>query len=796
MKLGRRRGWTALVLLGCVLVMGWLGSEDDGFPPPYRFTSRISDYYDQIASGFLDGHLYLKINPDVGHPDASFYRGHYYLYYGVVPAVVAFLPYRWLTGCDLSTHLAIFLFTAAGFLLAAATFRAERRRQHLPRAPLFEFGAIVLLAFGTATPMLLTRGIFYEVPVAAGYACAMAWIFVLHRAWFGPSDPARSLAAAGLMIGLAVGCRPNYVLGVPILAIAAWGIARQRAVRPRDALGAALLPAALVGAGLAAYNFERFGNIFEFGFNYGQNQFFANHHRLLNLGFLWQNLKWYYLTPPWLTPFFPYVRPEAATFAPAGYGNAEAIHGQFAFAVLAIFAVLSVIAPRARPLRPLAGFAAWPAALGLACLAFVTLLTIRGNRYVVDFQAPLAAAVVLATAGIPATLARRGARIWSAGFAALAVAVAGFNLLAGLQQFEEFGNSHPRTWEALARLGDRPAGWAERLGWLRYGPIELQVVFPPAPTPGIRPLLVLGSPERDDGLYVAQLDNGQIELVVEHHGYGGLSTRPLTVIPGRAYDLTVRMGAFYPPLTDAYFNTFDPTAARLRKTLVEIQWDREVVLQGLMPSYDDAPGSLEFGRNDITFNGNETRFDGRIVSWRRLAPEGPPPPPVAPTGCWRLRLTLPPPKGAGYPVLAWGVTGAGNLLYLSAGDNGRFRLGFDQWGGGGALSPDLEGRTGAEHLLEVYAGPPASRHAWPAGARIPPGRLAASSRVLRVWLDGRPAWTTPVQCNLESFGATQIGSNPQGFSTALGLYGGIIREEPYTLDEAANFVRINLAPPP
>jgi hypothetical protein len=176
--------------------MGWLGNDSQkpilgyaGDPPP-------TDYYNKLVDGMLSGHLYMNVqpDPDLLSPDpevrrraptlldAGFYRGHYYLYYGITPAVLAFLPYTWATARHLSPNSVTWLFSAAGFLYSLMTLRMFLRERRLQLPPSLDIMLVLLLAFATGTPALIVRSEFYEVPVAAGYACAMGACYHLCRA--------------------------------------------------------------------------------------------------------------------------------------------------------------------------------------------------------------------------------------------------------------------------------------------------------------------------------------------------------------------------------------------------------------------------------------------------------------------------------------------------------------------------------------------------------------------------------------------------------------------------------------
>jgi hypothetical protein len=91
---------------------------------PFDWEHDSNQYYDLLARGLLHGHLYLPVEPrpellalkDPWDPrqnrqyalfDAVLYKGRYYLYHGVAPAVVYFAPWRLLTRHDLPGNFAV-----------------------------------------------------------------------------------------------------------------------------------------------------------------------------------------------------------------------------------------------------------------------------------------------------------------------------------------------------------------------------------------------------------------------------------------------------------------------------------------------------------------------------------------------------------------------------------------------------------------------------------------------------------------------------------------------------------------
>ena len=253
----------------------WVGG------PASNWRGQTSEYYPLLTDAFLAGQTSLLVQPssemlalpDPYDPvanarlrlhDASLYHGKYYLYFGPTPAIVLFLPYKLLTGSHLPTRIAVALFCAGGFACSCALFflLAKREKWDCPRW----LGSAAVLSLGTApgVAFLLTRPSFYEVAIGAGYCFVMAG-FLLTAYSLGQDSPrTASLVGAGLCFGLAAGCRPNFaLLAILMVVVVAWRI-RSHKTQALAFVG----PVVLCGVLLAAYNYARFQNPFEFGTKY------------------------------------------------------------------------------------------------------------------------------------------------------------------------------------------------------------------------------------------------------------------------------------------------------------------------------------------------------------------------------------------------------------------------------------------------------------------------------------------------------------------------------------------------
>lgn len=203
------------------------------------------------------------------HWDHAFYNGTYYMYFGVVPVLLLFLPYRILTGTALTTFHATQVFAAlivAGMfalfhLLSKLFFKKLHYSAYLALSVSF---SVMSVWYSSAEPAL------YCTAITAAIALEVWSLFFFVKAVWGEQRENRQLvyAAIGALLGaLVFGCRPPIALAnilvIPMLAV----FIRQHKFTAVlfGKLVLAALSYAVVAAALMLYNYARFDNPFEFG---------------------------------------------------------------------------------------------------------------------------------------------------------------------------------------------------------------------------------------------------------------------------------------------------------------------------------------------------------------------------------------------------------------------------------------------------------------------------------------------------------------------------------------------------
>ena len=308
--------------------------------------------YAYLADAFLSGHLYLDLevpeymlemdNPydaaerarlaiESGEPsywDYAFYDGKYYCYFGALPAVILFVPYKVLTGMDLPTYWAVAI-SAVLLCLAAAMLIRLFLQVFFPRSSLGFYLLIFMMfvmGFGITTQVFYP--LFYSLPplwslfvLSLGFSC---WLLAKQK-----NLNKVLLALGAFFVSLTLFCRPQMFIYI-FLAIGLFEeeLFRERLFFSRKGMGntfAIVLPCVLVGCVAMAYNAARFGSFFDFGASYNLTGFDMTAKPVsLTLDKAWYAIVFYVCTPIIIGVKFPYI--TATNWQPM---PVEPFHGGF-----------------------------------------------------------------------------------------------------------------------------------------------------------------------------------------------------------------------------------------------------------------------------------------------------------------------------------------------------------------------------------------------------------------------------------------------------------------------------------
>lgn len=243
-------------------------------------------WYNLLVDGFLKRQLHFPVkvapellnlpdpyNPDANAPyrlhDMAYYKGKYYLYYGVTAAVLLYLPVRVLTGIQLPDSLVIISFMFGGLLFAVAVLYHVRNKffQQIPE--LLMLISVGVLAFSNVAPFILKRSLMYEIASSCGYFFLMGGMYFLLKSITSKEKIIRFLVLGSLFLGLSIGGRPHFIFASVAFVIVYWKLIKDGVTYSQLKLFLSmLLPFSILVVLYALYNYLRFENPFEFGLRY------------------------------------------------------------------------------------------------------------------------------------------------------------------------------------------------------------------------------------------------------------------------------------------------------------------------------------------------------------------------------------------------------------------------------------------------------------------------------------------------------------------------------------------------
>ncbi|MCL1972633.1 MAG: hypothetical protein FWG57_06565 [Endomicrobia bacterium] len=234
--------------------------------------------------------------------DLSFYKGKYYIYFGVVPALTVYLPFMLLTNSFITDALVVLLFALLSFYLSVFIFFGIYRKFVEKKDFLFEVMAVMAIGLCSSFAFLISFPRVYEVAIImAVFFCLLSFLFIYLHA---RKKKNIFLFLAGLFIGLACGCRPFYALAVPLQFFIIFDLKTMRQSWKGYVFYA--VPVAVCAAGLMLYNYARFDSVFEFGTKY-QLTIYDMFHWKPSLSNMWNSLRNFLFLSPEYKNSFPYI---------------------------------------------------------------------------------------------------------------------------------------------------------------------------------------------------------------------------------------------------------------------------------------------------------------------------------------------------------------------------------------------------------------------------------------------------------------------------------------------------------
>lgn len=210
--------------------------------------------------------------------DYAYFGGKIYVYFGVVPVILMYLPYYLITLTDLP-HLYPYLIFLIGLIAGAFLLTDVLIRTYCRKIPLKLYYLLqITFMLGIGTLIFAKRVCIYNMAIMAG-VCFTVWGLYLWLSYCIKAEKHRiwKLAAGSLCMALVAGCRPQLLLA-SFLALSIFAEPFRDLfcdIRKKQHIGrhisfmlAFCIPYIVVAAFLMWYNAARFGSPFDFGAAY------------------------------------------------------------------------------------------------------------------------------------------------------------------------------------------------------------------------------------------------------------------------------------------------------------------------------------------------------------------------------------------------------------------------------------------------------------------------------------------------------------------------------------------------
>ena len=345
-----------------------------------------------------------RLAKETGEPylwDNVYYQGHYYVYFGIVPVVLFYLPYYLICHEALPNVIPI-LFCWSVICVAFARLFGIILKKWFPNFPYILYLLIMaVFPFCIGSIAVVHRPTIYEVPISMGMMFAVLGLDLwLESVQNGEIVSIPKMAAGSFCVALVAGCRPTiFVVFLFSFIIFGEFVHKKKGeiLTYRKAIAAFCLPFIVVAVGLMYYNWIRFGSVFDFGANYNltNNDMTKRgfHVGRIGLGlfeFLWKPLT--------LSVRFPFVKIQNVESSYMGKMICSSnIGGIFALCPLFLVCVTIVLCrKRFKQYRQPYRLAALAAVLAVLIIALTVNMAGIYPRYKADFGFLIGIASVLA----------------------------------------------------------------------------------------------------------------------------------------------------------------------------------------------------------------------------------------------------------------------------------------------------------------------------------------------------------------------------------------------------------------
>ena len=276
----RQKDILSIILILFVFIITWI-----------NITSPIADgLYGKYVDSIMNGKIHLSETPSeelqkLENPydntqrgdieylwDTAYYNDTYYVYFGILPALILFIPIK-LLGSTLPVFLGVLLFSIG---ISINLFNIVKHIYKKWFSNL-DFSFLVLAVIGILSGSLIfwinRRPSTYEIVLSAGIYFVTLGFWQMFKAIEDDEIKYKYLCLSATSYALAVACRPNLLLVslcyIPIIIkVLKENIKNKNTKNTVKTILLIGIPYVIIGILLMIFNYIRFDNPFEFGTSY------------------------------------------------------------------------------------------------------------------------------------------------------------------------------------------------------------------------------------------------------------------------------------------------------------------------------------------------------------------------------------------------------------------------------------------------------------------------------------------------------------------------------------------------
>ncbi len=267
--------------------------------------------------------------------DIAYYKEKFYVYYGVLPVITAYIPYYLVKGNHLQNHHLSFVISIL-VVISIIYFLYQVIKRYFKNISVGHFLLISMLFINSCGLLeLIKYHDLYCVPFLYSFLLTMIGLGLWISAFNKEKNQQNKikLFSGSLLLALNSCCRPQFLLASFFIFPLFYSyFFEQRKLKRRkiEELISILLPYVIVAVPIMIYNYVRFDSVFEFGAKYNLTSYDVTHN-VFSINKIFYGIYYYLFDVPNITLQFPFFITEIPTFDYLGYIFYEAMISGFFF---------------------------------------------------------------------------------------------------------------------------------------------------------------------------------------------------------------------------------------------------------------------------------------------------------------------------------------------------------------------------------------------------------------------------------------------------------------------------------